>query len=165
MQTEALLPIFSKRNFPRTMIGYMLDTNVFSRLKDGKIHLDQLPFEGPFFVTHVQRDELNADSCETSKAGSWSMFETIDPDAMLTESMVLGISRLGLCKLSDDDLYSRLLAALESRSKRRSNPADAVIAETAIKTGLTLLTCDKALHDSVRDLGGSTEFIEAFRHY
>lgn len=36
---------------------YVLDTNIFNRLLDGKLQLDELPFDGNFRASYVQYDE------------------------------------------------------------------------------------------------------------
>lgn len=40
------------------MTDYMFDTNIFNKISNDKINVHDLPNTGKFFVTHVQRDEI-----------------------------------------------------------------------------------------------------------
>ena len=73
-----------------------------------------------------------------------------------TESAIVGISRCDLSKCSEEyGLYDRIFEQLEKEKPRhRGNIKDALIGETAIKTGITLVTDDIALRETVKELGG-----------
>jgi hypothetical protein len=79
----------------------------------------------------------------------------LKPAMALTESIVVGISRVGAGKVSDGEEYERLLAALKLKKKNKNNPCDALIAETVLKNKLTLISADNALCAVMREAGGS----------
>ena len=125
------------------MSCYVVDTNIIDRLVDGTIQPKDLPNDGQFIVTHVQIDELNVTQDQERRARLFIRFATTVDDVIPTESLVVGISRIGLSKVSDGNIYSSLRAALDARNKNKPNNAqDALIAEVAIKNGCVLLTAD-----------------------
>lgn len=152
---------------------YMFDTNIFNRILDRSLDLE---LEDLYYVTHIQKDELMAESNEERRelllktfnliqsvsiptesaiwgVSKWDQCKWGDEDnatTIPTESFALGISKFEMAKLSDGDLYSKILYSLNSRKKRSNNVQDALIAETAIKNEITLVTCDKALKDVVK---------------
>lgn len=157
---------------------FMLDTNVFNRILDGKIELPKLRSGQSYFVTHIQLDELNATRDEARKGdllrifnqvpqkkvsttsavwdvskwdeAGWSHEETLIP----TESLVIGVSRIGLTKISDGSIYSKLKNTLDTLKKKSNNIQDALIAETSIKNGWTLVSEDQILRTVVQQIGG-----------
>lgn len=136
------------------MTGYMFDTNIFNHILDGGIELVPNP-DSTFIITHVQRDEIEATGGKNParKELLISLLNTIAPQEMPTESAVCNESRLGKAKLSDGKLYNKLREKLDQMAesvqnkekKKANNPKDALIAETAIVNGLTLVTDDSEL--------------------
>ena len=125
---------------------YVVDTNIINRLVDGIIRPEDLPTDGDFIATHVQLDELNKTKDEERRARLFIKFATTVDDVVPTESLVVGISRVGLSKVSDGNLYSSLRAALDARNGvKRNNAQDALIAEVAVKNGYVLVTADADL--------------------
>ena len=43
---------------------YMVDTSLINKLVDGSVMADELPHDGTFVATHIQKDEL-----ERTKSG------------------------------------------------------------------------------------------------
>ncbi len=142
--------------------GYMLDTNVFNSVRDGALALTV--FEGlVVYTTHIQQNELNGTRDTFRKAELLKVFRAIDAVALPTESAVWGISEWGQAKWpEDDDWLERLLQLVreydKADGKKKSSEntlRDALIAETAMKTGLVLVTNDGGLLKAVRTLGGT----------
>jgi predicted nucleic acid-binding protein len=122
---------------------YVVDTNIINWLVDGRLRLEELPGDGEFVVTHVQRDELAKTRDEQRRAQLFAKFETTVDREVPTESMVVGISRIGLAKISDGKLYCSVRDALSTLNKGKSNNShDALIAEVAIENGWVLITAD-----------------------
>ena len=138
----------------RVQMNYVVDTNIINRLVDGTIQPEDLPDDGQFIATHVQIDELNKTQDQERRARLFIRFATTVDDVVPTESLVAGISRVGLSKVSDGNLYSSLRAALDARNNGKPNNAhDVLIAEVAVKNGYVLLTADGDLAQVAEDHG------------
>lgn len=125
---------------------YVVDTNIINLLVDGTVHPEDLPSDGEFIATHVQIDELNRTKDEERRARLFIKFATTIDAVVPTESLVVGISRVDLSKVSDGNLYSSLRAGIDARNGGKPNNAqDALIAEVAVKNGYVLLTADADL--------------------
>lgn len=125
---------------------YVVDTNIINRLADGIVQPESLPNDGEFIATHVQIDELNKTKDEERRAQLFIKFATTVDDVIPTESLVVGISRVGLSKVSDGNLYLSLRTALDARNGGKPNNShDALIAEVAVKNGYVLVTADADL--------------------
>jgi len=126
---------------------YVIDTSIFNKLVDGSIHIDNLPKDGEYIASHIQRDEINKTKDEKRRSKLSIMFsETID-DMAPTESAIAGISRAGACKISDGESYQNLKDSLDALNKKKSNNSnDALIAEVALNNGFTLITADYHLY-------------------
>ena len=121
----------------------VVDTNIISRLVDGRLRPEDLPTDVEFVATHVQIDELNNTKDADRRARLFLKFATTVAAVVPTESTVLGVSRLGHSKLSDGNLYTALKSDLDSlNGGKANNTQDALIAEVAIANGYTLLTAD-----------------------
>ncbi len=137
------------------MIVYIVDTNVFNWLVDGKIKRIALPTDGDLAITHLQVDEINRISDEERRARVTLTLVSNIRGVLPTETAVLDTSRLDHCKLGDGVIYSAVKADLDSRnSGRRANIADALIAEVAVVNKYTLLTADRDLSEATRRQGG-----------
>jgi predicted nucleic acid-binding protein len=133
----------------------MLDTSVFNWLIDGDIGPDELPAGATYFVTHIQRDELAAESREERRNQLFAQLGALAPIDSLTESSVVGISRVGGSKVSDGVGHEELVRALNRKKKSRNNPNDALIAETALRNQLTLISADRTLCEEMLKRGGN----------
>jgi predicted nucleic acid-binding protein len=133
---------------------YVVDTNIINWLVDGRLTLEDLPSDGEFLATHIQRDELAKTPDEQRRAQLLAKFEKTVDHEVPTESMVVGISRVGLAKLSDGKRYYSLRDGLAALNKGRlNNSHDALIAEVAIESGWTLITADRHLARVAADHG------------
>ena len=134
----------------------MLDTNVFNRLLDGLWDISHLPDDAPCYVTHVQHDELARTPNPRRRDDLLGKFNTVAPISISTESMIVGISRVGECRISDGVEYEEFLQELTKHKKQSNNPQDALIAETALKSGFTLVSTDSTLITVMAARGGKT---------
>ena len=108
------------------------------------------------YVTHVQTDELM--KCEdTNKRQLIALLLTkLTLRTIATESTILGVSRLGECKLTDDDLAKKLKGNTTKWN-------DALIGEVAIKQNLILITEDMGLQKRVNSNRGKSLNLEEFK--
>jgi hypothetical protein len=140
--------------------GYMLDTTEFNAIVEGKVDISA--YAGMrLFATHIQLDELSNTRSEEKRTRLRAAFEKLGPDRLLTESAVWGISKWGESKWSSGDgMYDGMLALLRTLDKGKKPPEnqhrDILIAETAIKWGLTLITGDCKLRKVTEKFGGKT---------
>jgi rRNA-processing protein FCF1 len=134
---------------------FMFDTNIFNHIIDGNLSLGAVK-DIEFFVTHIQRDELDATSNEERRKELLKVFKVVNQVLIPTESGVWGVSRWGLFKWGKKNgLYDRILKQLEKEKPHdRGNKKDALIGETAVKMGITLVSDDGVLRETVRKLGG-----------
>lgn len=139
----------------------MFDTNIFDAILNSSIDIASFPKNCKYYVTHIQKDEIDAISTpekQERKKQLLQTFEKINAENLPTESFILGKSRLGMAKLGNGGLLDEL---------RKGNPKhtkDALIGETAIKKDLILVTEDTSNFSSrVRSLGGAVINFEEFK--
>ena len=152
-------------------IDYLLDTNVFNAALDDEISLEE--FRGlNLFMTHVQADELRNNKNSERAKKLLTVLQEIGPNPIQTRSAVYGVSRYGEARFSDEDgILEKMLARLnelddEQRKKSRgwaNQPRDVLIAETAVKDGLMLVTDDANLRRVTTEFGGSAITIAELR--
>lgn len=122
---------------------YVVDTCIFNKLVEGKLHLDDLPSDGRFAATHLQIDELNKTKNSERRAQLLLKFSQIAPTIIPTESVVFDISRFDQTRWSDGGTVRALKTDLDALNRGKpNNIQDALIAEVAIVNGFTLLTAD-----------------------
>ena len=160
---------------------YMLDTNVFNHVLDGKIALTTLVGKN-LVVTHVQRDELARTPDEARRNALLKIFAELISDqaaasgrvadisatgvvpessggVVPTESLVWNVSRWGQANWgTNDDMFANMKADLDALNKcKRNNDHDILIAETAVRNKFILITSDVDLLTIVRNYGGLCE--------
>ena len=136
------------------MIGYILDTNIFNHIVEGKVDVSTLFHGPPLYATHIQLDEIKETTDKEKQSQLKKLFSELPQDSLPTASFVLDVSRLGQARLSSGELYEKLRGRLEKLGRRkRSNIKDALIAETAIKAGLVLVTHDRHLFKAATEFG------------
>lgn len=131
----------------------MFDTNIFNQMLDDEIDCKMFS-DIRCFVTHIQQDEILATKDSDRKTDLEGIFLSIDKQTIPTETTLIGLSRLGQSKLGDGDLYENLLYQLNVKKRKPNNAEDALIAETAIKNNLTLVTNDENLSLTTIEFGG-----------
>lgn len=133
---------------------YVVDTNIINWLVDGRIQPADLPTDGEFVATHVQRDELARTKDDQRRAQLLAKFGNTIAREVPTESVVAGISRVGMAKVSDGKLYYSLRNGLAARNKGKpNNSQDALIAEVAIEKCWVLVTADRDLAEVAEQHG------------
>jgi len=136
--------------------GYIFDTNIFNEILDGSIDPSFLPRNGRFYVTHIQSDEIRATRNAQRREQLERIFSDFPSKNLPTASFVLDHSRLGMASLSDGEVNAKLRNRLvELGGENRGNVNDVLIAETAILSGLTLVTHDMALFRTVTEFEGA----------
>ena len=137
-----------------TQITYMLDTNVFNSVLDGKTDLASLAGKR-LVATHVQCDEINNTKDETRRKNLLSIFGITLQEP--TESLVWDVSRWGEAKWgADDGKFTAMHQELDKLNKRKKNNIqDILIAETSIRNGWVLITADADLFNVVTKCGGA----------
>lgn len=142
----------------------MFDTNIFNRILDGQIDVKTLPNTEPFYVTHIQRNEIENTKNAERREALLRTFHGIDHSQVPTESAYWGISEWGAAKWSDDDgVIEGMIEKLNQKNKnKKNNGLDALIGETAIKNEYTLVTDDNDLREVVMEMGGTVIDFEEF---
>lgn len=140
--------------------GYLLDTNVFNAILVGRL---QLPLGvGPLWATHIQRDEL----CNTRDLDRRRLlletFDQVAPLPTATTSAVWGLSNWGESSWTGlSGQFQRMAIAVrtaDDRARKSKNPdnqtQDALLGQTAVALGLTLVSNDPRLCGVVLAEGG-----------
>ena len=96
---------------------HVLDTNVFNRLADGVIGIEDLPKDEGLVATPVQEVEIEQTQDEARRKLLLSAFHHASIDLVPSESAVFGYARWGEVKWSDGSNYRAILAALDKRKK------------------------------------------------
>lgn len=151
---------------------FMLDTNIFDAIVEEKTDINNLPANYEFYVTHIQKDEIDAidkPEKQDKKKKLSSFFKELKQETIPTESFILGTSKLGNAKLSrvptESAVYgvskygeakytSKDSLIKKIRKGNLKHTEDALIGETAIKNNLTLVTNDPQFLKKVISLGG-----------
>lgn len=142
-------------------MAYVVDTNIFNKLIDGRVGIDELPSDAPYIATHVQIDELNNTKDSERRARLFLIFAEMRPQLVPTESAAWDVSRWDQAKWSDGALFEKIKQDLDTLNKSKANNVhDALIAEVAIANGFTLLTADHDLAKVSQDIGGKVELYE-----
>src|SRR5262249_4683846 len=144
-----------RERYKGPMADYMLDTNVFDWLLDGKVSIDA--FRGRrLLATHVQWDELEAAKKDYPEraAALLSMFEKIDPKMHNTSSAFWGVSNWDQSSWSPEDgIGQRMVDRLTQLDRKKRDPnnqrRDVLIAHTAIKNEATLISDDGPLRQLI----------------
>ena len=147
----------------RNKTKIIFDSHTFDYISDGKLNIDKIlsskikGFE--YYISHIQVEELS--NCpEADKRAKLSLIKTkIAPILIPTESFILGTSRLGHARLGTGNIFNQITKTSENKEKFTN---DALIGETAIKVGLTLVTNDSKLKNRVKAEGGKAISLEEF---
>ena len=139
---------------------FMFDTVAFNRVVECDVFDSLYNKNLLIYATHVQRDEINNTPDPDKKSRLLRVFREI-PKIVPTESAVWCRSKWNEAKWTRDDLCKNFEAELDRRKKKPNNDRDALIADTSIKNGFTLVTADIVLCDVTREFGGNcASFVE-----
>jgi len=138
----------------------MFDTNIFNAILEGNINFTQFPKQIRLFVTHIQRDEIeaisNPDKLER-KQKLLQIFNNIEQEKIPTESAIYGVSKYGEAKYAREDTLIK-----ELTGGKKKHVKDALIGETAIRRNIILVTDDQQLRDRVNTIEGKAISFEQF---
>ncbi len=144
------------------MTGFLLDTNVFNHLVDGKIKLEEIPTEYPIFITYIQKKEL--DKCDDiiRRQDLMTYLKILTDHEATVETFLAGIAEVGHTSVGNGKIYEEILKILNKKKKRKNdaNVNDALLGEVAIKNSFVLITNDKDLKKAVASLGGHVRDLE-----
>jgi putative transcriptional regulator len=159
---EALQPIVRKGAAVNQ--AYMLDTNVFNDLLEGKISLASFA-DRCLFIVGVQADELRATQGIQRRAALLDKLVEVDPTTTLASTFAFDIEGAGFnqaCWNDGSGTFELMLARLQQLDGKTSNERnhknqlrDILIAETAIKNCAILISSDVKLRQVVSEFGGS----------
>lgn len=143
---------------------FMFDTNAFNRALDCGIDPQSLSRRGPLYITHVQKNELQATKNTQRQAALLAVFDAVEQEAVPTAAAVWGVSEWGGAEWGDaGGLYERMLTSLNTLNRSKENNArDVLIGLTVLKRGLVLVSDDRDLRSVVRELGGEAISFEEF---
>ena len=131
---------------------YVVDTNVFNRIVDGRFSRAELPQDAELVATHIQIDEINRTGDPDRRAVLFLAFAQHQPAIVPTESAVWDVSRWGQAKWGQSQHHANLRAKLDSRNGGKANNLqDVLIAEVAIANGYGLVTADEDLAAATRE--------------
>ena len=146
---------------------YMLDTNVFNRVLKHHLAVDDFR-KVSLVTTHVQADELRNTKDTVIKDALLAIFEEIGPEATPTRSAVFDVSSWDEAGWGDEDgVFEKMLcrlkeldaASIKKKKKRKPNEfnqeRDILMAETAVKNELTLVSNDENLRLVTTEFAGN----------
>lgn len=142
-------------------MSFLLDTNIFNHLIEGKILISDLPTDFPIIVTHLQRDEIMRCPDLVKKSHLYGLLKTLTDIEVPLETAVCGIARAGHARVGSGQIYRQILEELIKRKRRKfnANEHDALLGEVAIKNQFVLITHDRDLGEIVQSLGGHVRSI------
>jgi hypothetical protein len=163
----------------------MFDTRAFNLILDKGFPLESLKDCVTAYATHIQRDEISNTRNPERRSALLHVFKEVVSESVPTDSVVLGVSRLGEACLggkrvvptesavwgvsrwgeakwtANDNLYTPIKISLDALNDgKRNNMQDALIAETSIKGGYTLVTDDTHLVEVTKGYGGKRMSLE-----
>ncbi|HEU4471530.1 MAG TPA: type II toxin-antitoxin system VapC family toxin [Flavisolibacter sp.] len=142
--------------------SYIFDTNFIDAVISGEIDTEAVDafrrrINGTYFITHVQVDEMNRTPDEEKRAQMFLRALKLKFEIEPTSSFIIGYSRIEEGEIGEDDgLYERLMG------ENIRHVEDAMIGETAIKNGMTLVTGDIRLYKAVKREGGQVIYNTGF---
>ncbi len=124
----------------------IVDTNIINWLVQVDLSIDDLPLNGNFVATAVQRAELGATPGKAKREALLAKFSEVVTE-IYSAPLAFDVPGAGFDqgRFTDGKLASAIRSDLDSERKKRNNIQDALIAETAITNGFMLATCDGAL--------------------
>lgn len=137
----------------------MFDSNIFDRLPEiiPKIK-NSAEKQYEYYITTVQIEELCKipdDKMETRIRNIITLTE-LRAKLVPTSISVLGKARLGYARLGYGEVYNKIL------NGHKNNIEDAIIADTAVYEGCTLVTEDKDLYNRMQKNGYEVMYFSEF---
>lgn len=154
----------------------MFDTNIFDSIIKNEIDISALQGKVEICSTHIQYDELaqtpdevhrnkliflfcKISQKQATESANWEESNWDEAHwggrVISLESSAYGVSRYGMSKYGGSELSIAIWKELQEKKKKKNNSKDALIAETAMVNGLTLITHDNDLSKVSAKLGAS----------
>jgi hypothetical protein len=151
-------------------VRIILDTNIFNSVLDGTCKPD-LFLKHEVFVTHIQKDELQATPDPHRRADLLATFANISSVSVPTKTAVWDDTPWDGSEWSaEGGLYERILAritSLDSTAGKRkaliNQSRDARIAEVAVANRIILVTNDRSLATATTEHGGQALTLPEFQ--
>ena len=142
----------------------MFDTNVFNKILDEEIDVECMHKGKPYFVTHIQQNEIENTKNFDRRTALLNTFHGINKTQVPTESAFYGISVWGGAKWSaEDGVIQEIIERLNAKNRsKKNNGHDALIAETSLKNKYALVTDDSDLRQVLQDMGGIAMSFQEF---
>ena len=125
----------------------MFDSNIFDKLPT---FIDQIKSSTTiyeYYITTIQVEELCDIPDIEKRKTNILMLADLRAKLIPNSVCVLGHSRLGYSRLGEGDVYNLII------NENKSNIKDAIIADTAVKEGCTLITEDKRFYNKMKSNG------------
>ncbi len=139
-------------------MSYLLDTNIFNQLLDGRIAEVDLPSDAQLLATYIQLQEIKNTKCQDRRNSLEQKFIEVDPKTVPVETSLWNVTPWGEGRYGGgNELFVSLLKELDEMNKAKANNyADALIAEVVLLNGYALITADQDLANLVESRGGRT---------
>lgn len=127
----------------------MFDTNVFDKLPEFIELIRDSATQYEYYITTIQIDELCdiPDHKIDIRKRNFLMLADLRARLVPLSVFILGYARLGYARLGEGEVFNKIL------NSNRSNIEDAVIADTAVYEGCTLITNDDDLYERMKKNG------------
>ncbi len=143
--------------------GFLVDTNVVNAGLDGHVDFDELGrLHGQGYCTHLVERELAATADLARRGQLLNFYKTLglEPIDSATAAAMTASSELAAIIWADVETLKAEVLARSDRPERartiRNSQVDALHAEAAKRTGLTLATGDEALAGAASAAGIAT---------
>lgn len=158
------------------MSRYIIDTNIFDMILDGRLRLEDIDNQEQWFVCPVQICELKnipeiTPDRKQRKLDLLGKLNEINPDWLPSSTFMLDTVGAGLDEgeINDASLVPKFTDAInqhliskkkKSEAGRKNAVQDALILEVAMKHGLTLITADKALSETAEAANVPSRYVK-----
>jgi len=134
------------------MERYMLDTTVYNHMLNRKLRFSDLE-EAEYYCTQIQITELDNTQNIERKIQLLNVKNETKSEKIHLETFVIGISQFDCAKLGPGKEFTYILETMDEIKKGANNLKDSLIAETAFRNGMTLITGDMTLYKACNRLG------------
>jgi predicted nucleic acid-binding protein len=138
----------------------MFDSNVFDKLPE---FIDRVKNSAgsqyEYYITSIQVEELCEIPDDKQNIRKTNILMLVELRAKLVPISVFilnGRTRLGYARLGNGEVYRKIL------NDKKTNIDDAVIADTAVYEGCTLVTQDKDLYKKMKNNNYDVMYLEEF---
>ncbi|MCO8287259.1 hypothetical protein [Tetragenococcus halophilus] len=123
----------------------MFDTNAFDKVIANFDIVINSSRENQYYITYVQKKELDKIPSikQEKKDRLFEVIEELNVKKTLSSSFILNHTPLGEGKLGSGKVYNELLNA------SKNNKEDAIIGDTSVNEGYTLVTNDDQLYNKM----------------